>query len=110
MLLTPLQLAHAIATLSARGTRYQPRMVRAIRNVRTGQTRERPPVVLAAAKTADRSAWDVAIAGMIDVINAPYGTARSYQLPSPEYKIAGKSGSVQVFSVAINERVRKAGE
>jgi penicillin-binding protein 2 len=110
MLVTPLQLAHAIATLSARGTRYRPRMVRAIRDVRTGQVRELPPVALAPVKTADPAAWDVAIAGMIDVVNAPYGTARRILAPAPEYKMAGKSGTVQVFTVALNERVRKPGE
>lgn len=110
MLLTPLQLAHAIATLSARGARYQPRLVRAIRNVRTGRIRELPPVALAPARTADPAAWDVAIAGMFDVVNAPHGTARSRMMPLPEYKMAGKSGTAQVFTVGINERVRKASE
>lgn len=110
MLVTPLQLAHAVATLSARGTRYRPRMVRAIRDVRTGRVHELPPVALAPVKTADPAAWDVAIAGMVDVVNAPYGTARSFLSPSPEYKMAGKSGTAQVFTVALNERVRKPGE
>ena len=110
MLLTPLQLAHAIATLSARGTRYQPRMVRAIRDVRTGQVRELPPVALAPVKTADPAAWDFPIAGMIDVVNAPFGSARAYLAPAPEYKMAGKSGTAQVFTVGLNERVRKAHE
>jgi penicillin-binding protein 2 len=110
MLVTPLQLAHATAALSARGTRYQPRMVRAIRNVRTGRVRELPPVVLTKVKTADPAAWDVPIAGMVDVVNTPGGSARSFLMPLPEYKMAGKSGTVQVFTVALNERVRKPGE
>ena len=46
---------------------------------------------------------------MIDVANAPYGTARGAAAKSP-YLIAGKSGTAQVFSVASNERIRKAGE
>jgi penicillin-binding protein 2 len=110
MLVTPLQLAHAIATVSVRGARYRPRMVRAIRDVGTGQVRELPPVALAPVKTADPAAWDAAIAGMVDVVNAPNGSARRFLLPSPEYKMAGKSGTVQVFTVALNERVRKPGE
>lgn len=110
LLVTPLQLAHAIATLSAHGTRYRPRMVRAIRDVHTGKVRELPPVALAKAKTADPAAWDVAIAGMVDVVNAGYGSAHYFLSPVPEYKMAGKSGTVQVFTVALSERVRKSVE
>ncbi|HEY0680780.1 MAG TPA: penicillin-binding protein 2 [Steroidobacter sp.] len=110
MLMTPLQLAHAIATLSAHGARYKPRMVRAIRDVRTGQIRELPPVALTPAKTADPAAWDVAIGGMIDVVNTPGGSAFYFLQPMPYYKMAGKSGTAQVFTVALNERVRKPGE
>lgn len=110
MLVTPLQLAHAIATFSARGTRFQPRMVRAIRNVRTGQVRELPPVGLAKVTTADPAAWDVATAGMLDVVNAPYGSAHYFLSPVPSYKLAGKSGTAQVFTVALTERMRKPGE
>ena len=39
-----------------------------------------------------------------------YGTARSYLATAPVYKMAGKSGTAQVFTVAANERMRKAGE
>jgi penicillin-binding protein 2 len=110
MQMTPLQLAHVTATIAARGQRYRPRLVRAIRNVHTGEVRELPPVELPAAKTSDPGAWDVAIGGMTDVVNAPHGTARSYLQPTPLYTMAGKSGTAQVFTVAITERVRKAGE
>lgn len=110
MLVTPVQLAHAIATLSARGARYQPRMVRAIRDVRTGKVRELPPVALPPVKTSDPAAWDVAIGGMLDVVNSSGGSAWYFLLPTPKYAMAGKSGTVQVFTVALTERVRKAGE
>ncbi|WP_116810004.1 penicillin-binding protein 2 [Steroidobacter cummioxidans] len=110
MLLTPLQLAHATATLSARGASYKPRMVRAIRDVRTGQSRELPPVALPPVVTTDPAAWDFAIAGMVDVVNAPFGTARNALSPLPTYKMAGKSGTAQVFTVAITERMRKVHE
>ncbi len=109
MLVTPVQLANAIAAVAARGQRYKPRLVRAIRDVTTGKVRELPPVKLPTAKTSSEEAWDVAIGGMIDVTNAPYGTARGAAAGSL-YKIAGKSGTAQVFSVAVTERVRKASE
>jgi penicillin-binding protein 2 len=109
MQMTPMQLAHSVATVAARGKRYQPRLVRAIRDVQTGAVNELPPRELASVKTKDPGAWDVAIGGMFDVTNAPHGTARSYVAGTP-YKMAGKSGTAQVFTVSITERVRKAGE
>ena len=109
MLVTPLQLAHATATIAARGQRFEPRLVRAIRNVQTGEVRDLPPKALPPAKTSDPGAWEVAIGGMFDVVNAPHGTARSY-LRDPLYQMAGKSGTAQVFTVAVTERMRKAGE
>jgi penicillin-binding protein 2 len=106
---TPLQLAHFTATLAARGQRFSPRLVRAIRNVTTGEVREIEPKVLPPAKTSDPNAWQVVIDGMVDVANAPHGTA-SYYLKGTKYKMAGKSGTAQVFTVAANERMRKANE
>jgi penicillin-binding protein 2 len=109
MLMTPMQLAHAIATVAGHGKRFQPRLVRAVRNVQTGEVKEILPHELPTVKTADAGMWDVAIGGMVDVTNAPYGTARAAAAGAP-YKLAGKSGTAQVFTVAITERVRKAGE
>ena len=106
---TPLQLAHFTATIAARGQRFEPRLVKAIRNVKTGQVRDLQPTRLPTVKTADPAAWDVAIGGMIDVANASYGTARG-ATANAGYLIAGKSGTAQVFKAAANERVRKAGE
>lgn len=109
MLVTPLQLANAIAAVAARGERFQPRLVRAIRNVETGKVREIPPTRLSKVKTSTDEAWDVAAGGMFDVANAPYGTARAAAAGSL-YKMAGKSGTAQVFTVSVTERMRKAGE
>lgn len=110
MLVTPLQLANAIAGLAAKGQRFKPRLVRAVRDVQTGKVREVPPVPLPSVTVADPGEWEIAQGGMFDVVNAPHGTARYYLQPAPIYKMAGKSGTAQVFSVAINEKVRKAGE
>ena len=106
---TPLQLAHATATIAGRGQRFKPRLVRAVRNVTTGQVTELKPSPLPSPHVDDPAAWDVAIGGMYDVANASYGTARGATANAP-YKIAGKSGTAQVFTVAANERMRKPGE
>jgi len=110
MLVTPLQLANAVAGLANKGHRFKPRLVRAVRDVQTGKVHEIPPEPLPNVKLADEGEWDIAQGGMFDVVNAPHGTARYYLQPAPAYQMAGKSGTAQVFSVAINERVRKAGE
>jgi penicillin-binding protein 2 len=109
MTATPLQLAHFVATLAARGQRFAPRLVRAVRDVKTGKVRELPPKPLPSAKTSDTGAWDIAIGGMIDVANAPYGTARG-ATANAAYLIAGKSGTAQVFTAASTERLKKANE
>lgn len=113
MTTTPLQLAHATATLATRGKRFKPRLVRAIRDAETGTTRELEPQRLPEATAKDPAGWDIAIGGMVDVVSAPHGTARYYIQQSggkPAYTLAGKSGTAQVFTVAANERMRKAGE
>jgi penicillin-binding protein 2 len=83
--------------------------VRAIRNVSTGKVDELAPAKLPPAHANDPGAWDVAIGGMYDVANASYGTGRG-AMANALYKIAGKSGTAQVFTVAANEKMRKAGE
>jgi penicillin-binding protein 2 len=110
MLVTPVQLANGIAAVAARGQRYKPRLVRAVRDVATGKVREVPPTALPPVQVADPGAWDVVQRGMFDVVNAAHGTARYYLQPAPAYKMAGKSGTAQVFTVGINEKMRKAGE
>ena len=62
-----------------------------------------PPKALPTVKLKDPAHWDVIIGGMIGVTNEPGGTARASQAGAP-YKIAGKTGTAQVFSVAQNEK------
>jgi penicillin-binding protein 2 len=110
MLVTPVQLANGIAAVAARGQRYRPRLVRAVRDVETGKVREIAPSPLPPVKVNDPGEWDIVQGGMLDVVNAAHGTARYYLQPAPTYKMAGKSGTAQVFTVGINEKMRKAGE
>ncbi len=109
MTATPLQLAHFAATIASRGHRFKPRLVRAIRNVTTGEVKELKPAELPSPHVNDPAAWEVAAGGMFDVANASYGTGRG-ALANAQYKIAGKSGTAQVFTVAAGEKMRKAGE
>jgi penicillin-binding protein 2 len=103
MLATPLQLAQVAATISMRGQRFAPRLVKKIRNARTGEIRELAPKALPSIKLKDAAHWDIIIGGMVGVTNDSYGTARRSQAGAP-YKIAGKTGTAQVFSVGQNEK------
>jgi penicillin-binding protein 2 len=107
MLTTPLQLAHATATVAMRGQRFSPRLVRRIRDAQTGEIRDLPPVALPSVPVKDPAHWDIIIGGMVGVTNDPWGTARRSQTGAP-YKIAGKTGTAQVFSVGQSEKYNEA--
>ena len=102
MLTTPLQLAHAAATLAARGERYQPSLVRGIRDPVTGAIALRKPKQLQPVQASDTN-WDLIIDAMEGVMRDPRGTARAVGTDAP-WRIAGKSGTAQVFSVGQNEK------
>jgi penicillin-binding protein 2 len=103
MLATPLQLAHAAATVAMRGQRFTPRLVKGIRDASTGELRKLPPKPLPPVQVDDPAYWDVIIGGMVGVTNDPWGTARRAQAGAP-YKIAGKTGTAQVFTVGQTEK------
>jgi penicillin-binding protein 2 len=103
MLATPLQLAHAAATIAMRGERWAPRLVNRVRDAQTGQIVPIEPRPLPPVTVSDPKYWDVIINGMIGVTNDPGGTARRSQLGAP-YKIAGKTGTAQVFTVGQKEK------
>jgi penicillin-binding protein 2 len=106
MLATPLQLAHVAATVSMRGKRYAPRLVKAVRDAQTGAVSEVPPRELPPVRVNDPAHWDAIIGGMIGVTNDPGGTARRSQAGAP-YVMAGKTGTAQVFTVGQNEKYRE---
>jgi penicillin-binding protein 2 len=99
LLATPLQLAHATATIAARGQRFEPRLVRAFRDPATGAIEYLPPRPLPPVGDQDPAHWDVIIKGMEDVMHGARGTARAVG-NAAQHRMAGKSGTAQVFSVA----------
>jgi len=90
MLSTPLQLAHMTATLAQRGAAFRPHLALDV-----------PPEPLPPIKLSKASYWDAALGGMEHVVNADYGTAK--RIRDAPYRIAGKSGTAQVFTVKQNE-------
>jgi penicillin-binding protein 2 len=102
-----LQLASAVATVAGRGHRYTPRLVKGVRDAVTGQVTAIAPQALPEVKVRDPKDWDVIIGGMIGVTNEFGGTARASQAGAP-YRIAGKTGTAQVFSIGQSEKYNEA--
>ncbi len=100
-LMTPAQLAAAAATLANGGTLFRPHLVRAIRESRSGQTRDVRPEVLRKADLATAD-LDVVRAAMADVMR-PGGTGAQAYAGAP-YAMAGKTGTAQVVTIKQNEK------
>ena len=107
LLVTPLQLASAAATIASRGIRYKPSLVHGVRDPATGITELRNPEQLAPVVASSDDNWNSIIDGMRGVISDPRGTARALNVNAP-YPMAGKSGTAQVFTVAQNAKYNEA--
>jgi penicillin-binding protein 2 len=103
LLVTPLQLAHAAATIAARGQRFQPMLLKGSRDSATGTIEYQTPTPLTPVPEQDVAWWDAIIEGMHGVMQGPRGTARAVGLNAP-YQMAGKSGTAQVFSIGQKEK------
>jgi len=102
MLATPLQLATATAALATRGVRYQPRIVAAWEDPLSGERTLTSPVRLDDVDLDNESYWNDIIGAMNSVMQGTRGTARAVGSGAP-YRMAGKSGTAQVFSVGQDE-------
>lgn len=90
---TPLQLAHATATLANRGKAMTPHLVGKLdQAVEPSKTIPLKPGNV-----------DQVIAGMINVVNSQRGTAKGIH-HNPNYQIAGKTGTAQVVNIKQNAR------
>jgi len=100
-LVTPIQLAHATAVLANRGKNYSPRLVIATANGTTGARVDLPPVELAQVEVEDAQ-WQYIHDAMIGVTEEPRGSGFNSMKGAP-YRVAGKTGTAQVFSIAQEE-------
>ncbi|UCC13625.1 MAG: penicillin-binding protein 2, partial [Gammaproteobacteria bacterium] len=99
---TPLQLAQMTASIAARGLRFRPMIVAARTDPATGETETLASEALPTIEVADDSYWDLVVQDMTDVVHGERGTARRIGLDAP-YRIAGKTGTAQVFTIAQGE-------
>ena len=90
---TPIQLADLIGTVAMSGVRFQPHLIKAIRDRATGRLFEFPPVRLGKVELAEKTytALRQALSG---VVSEPHGTGASAR--SPFVTIGGKTGTAQV--------------
>ncbi|WP_355661021.1 penicillin-binding protein 2 [Halomonas salifodinae] len=97
-MVTPLQLATATAVLANRGEWITPHLARAVGD---------EPVVMAPAPESvhleNDQWWDRVFSGMEKVLTGHEGTARRTGV-GLEYRMGGKSGTAQVFSLGQDQR------
>ena len=102
MLTTPLQLASATAAVAMRGTRLRPRLVGRVVDPASGGVEEVEPETIATIDSLDVHHWERIIEAMTGVVHGPRGTARRIS-DGLAYRIAGKTGTAQVFGIGQNE-------
>jgi penicillin-binding protein 2 len=106
MLVTPVQLAHAGATLAARGQRFTPRLLIGTENAVTREVQYTDPVALPAVPEQDPEHWQIVIDGMVGVTTDPRSTTTAH-MKGLNFTIAGKTGTAQVIDIAQDERYRE---
>ncbi len=101
-LTTPLQLASATAALSLYGQQLRPRLVAATEDPDSNERVWLPAVPNVAVPIVNQSNWEYIIRAMTRVVHSPKGTARGISR-GIKYKIAGKTGTAQVFGIKQDE-------
>ncbi|WP_298134119.1 penicillin-binding protein 2 [Acidiferrobacter sp.] len=98
LLVTPLQLADAVAAIANHGIRMRPEIVRGIVNPVTHRARFIKPHAYPPVPRRRKNSLKRLIRDMTQVVEGPHGTARgiAYGLP---YKVAGKTGTAQLWSM-----------
>ena len=102
MLATPLQLASATAAIATRGIRLRPKVVDRAVDPASGEDEAVEPETTATIESLDGSNWERVVEAMAGVVHAERGTARRIN-PDLAYRMAGKTGTAQVFTIAQNE-------
>jgi penicillin-binding protein 2 len=105
-LVTPMQIAHAGATLAARGEKFTPRLLIGTENPETREVDYLDPKVAEAVGDQEPEHWQIVHDSMVGVTSASNGTARTPFVGTP-YRVAGKTGTAQVVTIAQDQRYRE---
>ncbi|MBL1275884.1 MAG: penicillin-binding protein 2 [Ectothiorhodospiraceae bacterium] len=100
---TPLQLATATAALSHYGSQLRPRLVAATEDPNSREKVWFPATPNVAVPVGDIDNWSYIIRAMTRVVHSRKGTARRIA-KGAQYKIAGKTGTSQVFGIKQDEK------
>jgi len=95
-------LTNATATLAKKGIRYKPHLVQAIDVSQSDIVREIKPEVVGQYIFKREKNWQHIHESMINVVHGLRGTAQRIRF-GLDYKIAGKTGTAQVFGVAQDD-------
>ncbi len=106
MLTTPLQLTSFTATLSQAGKRVKPVILKATQDPKTGLIQTIKPQPLPSVHQINVNNWETILGAMRKVVHGAKGSARGmgYGL---KYKMAGKTGTAQVFGIKEGEQYKK---
>jgi penicillin-binding protein 2 len=102
-LITPLQMAHSTAVLASYGKSMQPRIVGALENANSGEIKAIFPIEEKPIPIKNKENWDKVLTAMERVVHHWRGTAFRAIGQDVPYKIGGKTGTAQVFSVKQDE-------
>ena len=103
---TPLQVAKATAILVNNGKVNTPHLMKAIEGAELSPYKD--PLIYPDISEPKQNYWDAAKRGMYNVVNSAAGTGRK-AFAGANYRVAGKSGTAQVFSLKENEKYNAAG-
>lgn len=101
-LVTPLQLANSIAALALNGLRYKPHLVSMIEYGYAENKLDIAIEKVAEAGVSKKSNWLQTHKGMLNVVHGLRGTANRINR-NLTYKIAGKTGTAQVYGIAQDD-------
>jgi penicillin-binding protein 2 len=104
VLTTALQLANTYASIANGGTFYRPFLIKKITTVDGNLVQEFQPEILDKTRL-DPKTYDLIKKGLWGVVNNPNGTAHAQMLPGMDF--VGKTGTVQIMSVAANKIYQK---
>ncbi|MBI3994766.1 MAG: penicillin-binding protein 2 [Nitrospirae bacterium] len=93
---TPVQMASLMATVAMAGDRYQPHLIKAIRDRATGRLFEFPPVRIGKVQMAGET-FNLIRQALSGVVSEPHGTGSAAR--SKMVSIGGKTGTAQVVGI-----------
>ncbi len=99
-LTTPLQLAHSTGIIAQKGAHFKPRLLYATEDPGTRVKIPETPRAQPRVTLKNPQFWDTIKSGMVQVVEG--GTAS--RIRSPRYRIAGKTGTAQVFTLGQGQK------